>query len=286
MRDIVDALGDVGVVPGSIHITDIGAMSAGHVEPWSRLVDRGRATLLGFEPQQEECSRCNASAGPGYVYLPEALGDGTTRTFHRCRCATNSSFYRPNIEVIGQYGGMLELMEVVETQQIATRRLDDIEEARQTDFLKLDVQGAELDILEHATETLMHVDIIQIEVCFVHLYQDQPLFADIDSFLRKQGFDFHTFLKFGSRRLSPAASDGNLPTGAKQVLWSDAIYLKSASLSSVDPDPAVLLKRAVLLFELFASKDFAARALRDYDRLTGHNVAEVISPLLYEARAA
>ena len=126
--------------------------------------------------------------GEGHHYLPFALGDGTTRLFHLCRFPQTSSFYKPNIELVARFDSLADLMEVVGTETIETKRLDDIEEARQTDFLKLDVQGAELEILNHATEVLKHVDMIQIEVCFIELYQGQPLFAEIDQFMRARDF--------------------------------------------------------------------------------------------------
>ncbi|MGI9419363.1 MAG: FkbM family methyltransferase, partial [Geminicoccaceae bacterium] len=234
MQDIVDVLGEAGVTPDIIRLVDIGAMSCGAADPWGRLVDRGQAHLLGFEPQKDECARCNAMTGPGYRYLPEALGDGTTRPFHRCRSAPNSSFYTPNVEVLGRFEGLLELMEIVDTTSIATRRLDDIEEARSTDFLKLDVQGAELDILGHATETLGHVGLIQTEVCFMQLYENQPLFADIDDFLRVRGFELYTFWGFGTRMQEPLSGTDIPRSYCKQVLWSDAVYLKRFDLASKD----------------------------------------------------
>lgn len=286
MRNIIDVLGEVGVVPDRIGITDIGAMASGATNPWSRLIDRGMARLLGFEPQEDECARCNAIAGPGYRYLPDALGDGTTRPFHRCSCAQNSSFYKPNIEVVERFDGLQALMEIVETAPIATRRLDDIEEARQSDFLKLDVQGSELDILGHAAETMKHVGMIQTEVCFMQLYEDQPLFADIDIFLRTRGFELYTLLSFGTRMHEPLSSADIPRSCSRQALWSDAIYLKRIDLASRDLDPAILLKRAVLLHELYSAYDFAARDLRNHDRLTGSRTLEAYVSMLCPRKAA
>lgn len=286
MDTIIDALSRCGAVPNVIQIADIGAMSCGQSDTWSQLVNQGRAHLLGFEPQKEECDRCNATAGAGRLYLPTALGDGTTRLFHRCRFAPTSSFYKPNIDVIARYNGLAAQMEVVETLPIPTKRLDDIEQARRTDFLKLDVQGSELDILAHATKTLEHVSMIQIEVCFLPLYQEQPLFADIDAFLRKQGFELHTFIGFGTRMLLPLSS-ADLPNAqTKQTLWSDAVYLKSLNHERAELDPTSLLKRAILLHELYQSYDFAARDLKDHDRITGKHTFRAYASMLRMQEAA
>lgn len=65
--------------------------------------------------------------------------------------------------------------------------------------MKLDVQGSELSVLQHARRVLQDVTALQVEVEFIRLYENQPLFAYVDMFLRDQGFVFHTFTGFGSR---------------------------------------------------------------------------------------
>jgi len=266
MRDIVDVIKGQTAIPGPIRITDVGAMKIGGQERWQTLIDRGLATLLGFEPQADECARCNAESRQGCHFLPEALGDGAVWPFYQCKFPATSSVFEPNHDFIRQFNGLSDLMEVVEKSEMQTRRLDDIEEARDTDFLKLDIQGAELMLLENAIETLKHVSIIQTEISFVPLYIDQPLFADIDHFLRGQGFMLHTLLGFGSRTLQPTLINNDPFAGLNQVLWSDVVYVKPFDNLVKGAAPATLLKRAILFHTLFGSYDFATRALHEYDR--------------------
>ncbi len=267
--DIFAAIEEQTAVPGPLRLTDIGAMKLAGQERWSGLIDSGRATLLGFEPQEEECARCNEGAGPGQSFLPWAIGDGEVWPFHHCKFSATSSIFEPNHAFIAQFQGLAELLQVERKSEIQTRRLDDIEEARETDFLKLDVQGAELSILQHATETLKHVSVIQAEVNFVPIYKDQPLFADVDSYLRGQGFIFHCFLGFGKRAMRPLMIDNNPYSSLNQMLWSDAVYLKPFGNFLDRVSPESLLKRALLLHTIFDSFDLAARALQDYDRFAG-----------------
>lgn len=280
MADILDFFGSAGVTPPTIRIIDVGAMHGSSADPWSRLVNRGAATLLGFEPQEEHCARRNAEAGPGWRFLPVALGDGEIHPFHRCRSSETSSFYKPNSAVIDQFNGLSELMHIVGTSPMPTRRLDDIEEAHSTDFLKLDVQGAELDILAHGTRTLKDVSIVQTEVSFLPLYEDQPLFADIDRFLRGEGFTFHTFTGFGSRMLKPCSDRNNPYAGIKQILWTDAVYVRLFDHTSTSPDPDTLLKRAILYHEFYQSYDLASRALQHHDHLTGMHLLDTYSAIM------
>jgi len=43
---------------------------------------------------------------------------------------------------------------VVGTERVRTKRLDDIEECPEVDFIKIDVQSSELDIFKNGIETL------------------------------------------------------------------------------------------------------------------------------------
>ena len=286
MRDIVDVIQEQTKVPAPIQITDVGAMNIGGQERWQALLDRGLATLLGFEPQEEECRRCNAESKPGCRYLPEALGDGKTWPFYRCNFGATSSIYEPNHDFIRHFNGLSDLMQVVEKCEIQTRRLDDIPAARQTDFLKLDVQGAELILLENAKETLNNVCIVQTEVSYVPLYKDQPLFAEVDQFLRAEGFLLHAILGFGQRSLKPLVVNNDPYASLNQVLWSDVVYVRPFWDLPKPASPSTLLKSAILMDLVFNSCDFAARAFSEYDRFAGTNLASAYVANLGERLAA
>ena len=62
------------------------------------------------------------------------------------------------------------------------------------DFMKLNVKGAELEILKGAERTLESVTGLQVEMSFVELYLGRPFFADIDVFLRNHSFYFFDFI--------------------------------------------------------------------------------------------
>ena len=97
---------------------------------------------------------------------------------------------------------------VTSTSPIKTTRLDDVEGLPPIDFLKLDVQGAELDVLRGATQTLENVLVIESEVEFVPLYKDQPLFGEMQVFLRERGFLFHKLLDIAGRSFRPFNGPG------------------------------------------------------------------------------
>ena len=58
-------------------------------------------------------------------------------------------------------------------------RPDEIAEAAGTDVLKLDMQGAELVIIENTMEPPSHAVVVETVIKFVPLCEDQPLFTKI-----------------------------------------------------------------------------------------------------------
>ena len=64
--------------------------------------------------------------------------------------------------------------------------INDIEFSNPLDFLKVDVQGLEFEILDNMTA---HKPIFIItEVSFIPLYENQGTFSDIDISLRNKGY--------------------------------------------------------------------------------------------------
>ncbi|MCP9868714.1 FkbM family methyltransferase [Cyanobium sp. Cruz-8D1] len=161
---------------------DVGALALkGDPDPWIHWAQIGCAEVLGFEPLKDECAKLNDQAeanGIAMRYLPWALGDGNEHTLNITNEPMTSSLFKPARSTIDLFPALGDLMHVVAEETVQTRRLDDIREAAPTDFLRLDVQGAELMILESAKAVLRHVSVIQCEVEFIELYLGQPLMAD------------------------------------------------------------------------------------------------------------
>jgi hypothetical protein len=66
-------------------------------------------------------------------------------------------------------------------------------EIRSVDFIKIDIQGAELDMFQGGINTRRKVVAIVGEVAFIPLYLDQPFSGGVCSFLTEQGMMFPNF---------------------------------------------------------------------------------------------
>jgi FkbM family methyltransferase len=76
-----------------------------------------------------------------------------------------------------------------QTVQLPMYKLDDIipDEANM-EFLKMDVQGAEIDILDGSTRLLNKIKWIYLEVSFVKCNEGAPLFSDVFLYMNKLGY--------------------------------------------------------------------------------------------------
>lgn len=283
--DIIGFLQRQGVQVPRLRIVDVGAMLL-ETNPWDVLVERDLADVVGFEPQPEEWAKLQAHGSRNRAYLPYALGDGGRWPFHHCRAPMTSSIYPPNLQLAARFQTLADLMEVVGVDEVETRRLDEVAEARGAHLVKLDVQGFELTILEHAAEVLAGAQLVQVEVCFVELYQGQPLFAEVDQHLRGHGFMLHTMLGIGSRAYRPLLVRNDLNIGLNQYLWADAVYVRDLDLWT-GLAPADLLRLFLLLHGVYRSVDLAHVALEHYDRACGTRIgAAYLAGLTRQADAA
>lgn len=165
-------------------------------------------------------------------------------------------------------------MKVVRKERIKTHRLDDIDEAKSTDFLKLDVQGAELMIMENARNTLANVSVIQCEVEFIELYEGQPLHADIDKFLRANGFLFMRFAYTMGRPFKPLINVSNPNTAISQMLWGDAVYIRDFRRMK-NWTNRQLKASAFILHTLYDAFDLTYLILKELDRRQKSDLASL-----------
>lgn len=234
---------------------------------YADLVKATPCEIVGFEPVQAEFDKLTRQKKEHERYLPYFVGDGSAGTFRECNFPMTSSLFEPNTRLLAKFQNLEELVRVVKRDPVETTRLDDIPEVEGTDLLKLDIQGAELLALRGGEKMLDDVLVVQTEVEFVELYENQALFADVDSFLRGRNFQFHK-MSWTGRTFRPLIFNNNPTAAMSQWLWGEAIYVRD--FMKLDQlSPMSLLKLACILHENYRSFDLAALALEEYDRQKG-----------------
>ncbi|MBD1996777.1 FkbM family methyltransferase [Leptolyngbya sp. FACHB-541] len=191
-------------------------------------------TIYGFDADADACDAANAELEERAIcwteqHIPlvitKQVGELTLYVTQNPAC---SSLYSPNEAFLARFVGLPEMVNLDFTTELEATTLDTFcqqEGIEEIDFLQLDVQGAELQVLEGASQIVKNsVLAIQTEVSFSELYINQPLFSEVDTYLRSFGFalfDFDLDAARRVRRISPIQAKRR----PGQLLWADAFYL-------------------------------------------------------------
>lgn len=251
-------------------VGDIG-VRLGFDRSWDLFTDQ--CLQVGFEPDGDECARIRAEYAKRLSHpVPRerieniALWDSIgTRTLYLVREPTNASCFPPNQAFFRRLPDATR-MHVMETREIPTTTLDCYHEEQGVSFdvLKLDVQGGELPILRGGVQQLRDsVLAVVVEVEFVELYAGQPLFPEIDHFMREQQFSlFDLDICRWRHRQLPKTFEG-IRIG--RIVWANALYLKEplehGPLRGDPETQRIKLLKLAALAEFFSLPDYAIELL-------------------------
>lgn len=231
--------------------------------------------VMGFDPfmplsdaAEGAMEVCRPDGGTVKTY-PLLLGNGDPVTFHINRFDATSSTFPTNHDIT-QHFGLLDLsLETVKTQQLPSCRLDDTPaNAYPVDLLKVDVQGASLNVLAHGRAVLAKTLVCHIEVEFAPVYIGEHLFSDVDALLRDAGFVFVDFFSLGRQRYSTFESSPTRAFHRGRTLWADCIYIRALDApEALTADQ--LFRQALIMHACYNKQDLAAELLRRSDLLSG-----------------
>jgi len=254
-------------------VVDVGARG-GFEDHWSLYGDQIR--LIGFEADTIECERLNKQEPSSQIYFyPVALHkDKGRRTFYSTAYPAGSGFYRPDMELVQRFPDKVNLA-VVNTFDLDTDSFDAFvsnSDIDYVDFIKLDTESTELDIFKGAVSSLKKsVMGLSIEIWFQPWHIEQPVFCDIDSFLRPLGFKlFDLAIYRMSREALPEATPSPIPgpTQRGQVISGEALYLRDGVHEITNEcfledgwDETKVLKLASIM-ELFGLPDCAIELMQ------------------------
>ena len=131
---------------------DVGARW-GLEEPWKSY--RNHLDVVSFEPDQEEYENLEKKKMDGDIVLPYALSSGEKKlNLHLTKNRACSSIIQPNHSYLKRFPDV-ERFSVEEKQIVESTTLDTLYEkniVENIDFIKLDIQGFELDVLKGGGE--------------------------------------------------------------------------------------------------------------------------------------
>jgi FkbM family methyltransferase len=165
-------------------VLDVGANDGSWARELRRAGLRGR--IVSFEPLAESFAALERSADWEIHRL--ALGDRAGRARLHVSANRQSSSLLPMLD---RHERAAPESAVIRSEEVEVARLDDLGAVRAGEhaYLKLDVQGAELDVLRGAARTLESVRVVEAELSAVELYEGQALLGQVVEYLRAAGFD-------------------------------------------------------------------------------------------------
>ncbi len=240
------------------------------------------AQYIGFEADAEESARVQAKLKSGRKIFPVAVGrTNETLPFYVTKNPACSSFLEPNQQFFGQFFDAAEDTEVQSVIKLPVVALDEyLPKAGidSIDFIELDTQGSELDILKGAEIFLKNSVLgLRIEVEFSPIYKDQPLFSDVDSFVRSCGFVLFDLSRHRYRR---GAAPRELPTSG-QLVYGHAYYMKDYRLFS-GPDAWLHILKLIMVADYFGARDYAYEMAKHLASLPQYPEAETFLKILRE----
>ena len=207
-------------------LVDVGA-SGGLSHSWDRA--RKHLSVIGFEPDDRALAAlADSPDSHGVTYLNYALHNRkATVDFHHARKQETSSLLQFNRAFLNRFPEP-ERFDVLETVQVEADTLDRQlreQQINDVDFIKLDTQGTELFILQGATTVIDDAVFgLEIEVEFAPIYQDQPLFSDVDSFMRELGFQLMDLRPCYWKRAVGLDCEGS----KGQLIFADSLYVRKS----------------------------------------------------------
>ena len=258
----------------NLRVLDIGA-KGGAIKEFEKInffVD-----YIGFEPNENECKKININNPSNQKFLPFAIANANQkRKLYIHEYSSSHSLYKTDINKISRYWDEEnlrisgeELIDCVSLDYLYNEKIIEI-----PNFIKIDVEGAEFEVLEGASNLLSSDSCIgiKLESHFEEWkYNDEgetnKTFAELDIFLRNLGFTLFDIkvYRHGKKSLIQPFSLSNGfkkvpgPVEIGKVLWSDSLYLRDPlfNQSNFDKIRTSNLIKSIILFDLFNQTDTA-----------------------------
>lgn len=177
------------------HLVDVGASTGLWTREMVALFPDARCLMIDPLAENERALAAVSAAHANVTYWLGAVGSkaGQVKMFVH---GPQSSVYASD------WGGARRCVTMETLDTLVRERVGE-----SVDALKLDVQGAEMEVLAGAGETLRACKVVQVEVSFRRIYEQAPLAHEIIRFFAERGFrifDIASLYKRSDRALLQA----------------------------------------------------------------------------------
>lgn len=236
----------------SLTLLDVGAANGAppRWDPYASLIN-----YVAVEPDPRSAETLTSNKKSGYrsssAITSGLWSESCELQLNLCRKPEVSSVLKPNSRFLAHFPDAGRF-DVVGRTSMKVTTIDAVVAERGFGFdaVKVDVQGAELEVLLGANKALDDALLIEVEVEFMPLYENQPLFGTICHKLEQQGFEFVDFLTL--YRWHAQHLDG---TG--QLVFADALFMRSPE--SIKSHDSTIHRKYAALASIYQRGEMLAR---------------------------
>ena len=249
-----------------IHIADIGASDLGEKPSYAPLLEKSFARLSAFDGDERQKAKLFEKYGDKLDFYSDIIADGLPQTLYLLPPTSGmSSILKPDEKRLAFFNGFSSFNKPQEEISVQSKRLDDFSDLAPIDFLSMDIQGGELMVLHNSHEKLRDCVAIQLEVSFVPLYEAQPSFGEIDTWMRRNGYIPHRFVSIKPWSISPTIRGGQLNIPFNQLMEADIVYIRDPLKFNTLSAEQITIMAYIALYS-YASPDLAVYCLLELER--------------------
>jgi FkbM family methyltransferase len=192
-----------------------------------------------------------------------------------------TSLYETNNVFLDMNQYRPEQFKPIGKSEVFLKTIDSVFEEKDVHFLKLDVEGAELEVLKGASEKLKKTILgVRSEVCFAPIFRNSPMFGEIHDFLCSHGFELLNMDYSGNGNKA-----GRYTTGKRygKLISTDAVWVISNNrlFSEMDKGMAFDIIRFCIFLILNNAEDLAIETLLE-SKEKGVKLSEFRDDRLYK----
>jgi FkbM family methyltransferase len=248
-------------------IVDVGARGGGDPD---LLPYAGACRMIGFEPEPLEAKRLMEQKDlrwGSYLIIPNAVGSiDRQMTLHLPASEEGGSLYPHNehmLDLFG-YGNLHKTVRTINVQTLTLESVSRQYDLSYIDYLKVDAEGAELDILRSMGKMIGNCFAIKVEVSFLEQRQNQSLAWQVMEYLNQHGFylaDIKSLQQWRRRPIPghPYLARHLMPYSKGLCAQCDLVFLKDVTAIKNDEEGLRLSCMASLL----GFFDYAITVLRE-----------------------
>ena len=217
---------------------------------------------IGFEPESVALKRLDSRATSPWrmvKFLPFGVsGSGGYKKLYIPKDPSAASILEHNNQ-IGVKFAKPQFFELDRIEEIETQTLDEstkIAGVGAIDYLKLDIEGAELEVLKNSSSFTENLLALKTEVSFVEFRKGQPLANNVDAFLKTKGFVLMDFIEPANWRkegyiIHPHTSNESPPYSRGQLMHGDYLFFRAPEALTGHPKSLVKLALISMAFGYF-----------------------------------